>query len=279
MQIVIPGDTLVPKALRNLQVFDDIRREYRVWITREEDSETCFNVSATNTKPLHAALNAINRKIHDMRLSEESLTAHYFVQSPEGDKEATISYEIGKRPVVKGVKSKSNYSECTLDALVIQFAAALPPALKTLKFLRHLKMHIDFGHLNISAKPKTAGNFLSVKEFSRALGLYSSRGRGATIQTEQVHYSDVRDTLLTSNNRMPNFEVADGLLSSLLGHSDITRKNAEATLSHHVQFEVDRHTATADLLDGEGSVTATSSRCTQTEGHPPLDWIVSAPAT
>ncbi|KGQ07578.1 hypothetical protein BBAD15_g7119 [Beauveria bassiana D1-5] len=262
MQIVIPGDTLVPKALRNLQVFDEIRREHRVWITREENSETCFDVSATHTKPLHVALNAINQKIHDMRLSEESLTAHYFVQSPEGDKESTIGYEIGKRPVVKGAKNNSHYSKYMLDALVIQFAAALPPALKTLKFLRYLTMHVDFGHLNISAKPKTAGKRLSVEEFSRALNLYSSRGRGATIQTE-----------------MPNLEVANELLSSLISHSEISKENAEATLTHHVQFEVDKQTVSADLLDREGSVMATSSKCTQTEGHPPLDWIVSAPAT
>ncbi|KAM3535473.1 hypothetical protein MY4038_001345 [Beauveria bassiana] len=51
------------------------------------------------------------KKIHDMRLSEEPLTAHYFVQSPEGDKESTISYEIGKRPVVKGAKNNSHYSK------------------------------------------------------------------------------------------------------------------------------------------------------------------------
>lgn len=188
MRLVIPGDNLVPRAFSDLAVLDDVRRDNKVWITRGDGSETFLDVSSTNIKSLHAALNAISRKIHDMRLSDESLTALYFVQSPKDDQEVTIRFETGKRPVVEGSSHSSHYPTHAANGLVAQFATALPPSLKTLIALPCLKMHINFGHLNILAKRKTVGSLLSLEEFESALGLYSSRGRGATIQTEYVEY-------------------------------------------------------------------------------------------
>lgn len=188
MRLVIPGDSLVPRALSDLAVLDDVRRDNKVWITRGEDSETFLDVWSTNAVPLQAALNTINQKIHDMRLSEESLTALYFVQSPKDDQEVTVSFETGKRPVVEGSSHSSHYPGHAVNGLVAQFTTALPPSLKTLVALPCLKMQINFGHLNILAKRKAVGNLLSLEEFKSALGLYSSRGRGATIQKEYVQY-------------------------------------------------------------------------------------------
>ncbi|KAJ3493875.1 hypothetical protein NLG97_g4455 [Lecanicillium saksenae] len=133
MRFVIPGDHLAPKALRDPDILDDIRREHKVWITREDGSETHFDVSALGTKSLKSALAAINERIHDMRLAEESLAAHFFVQPlREKQEDLKIRFEVGKRPTIEGNKDAANCTAHAIAHLSAQFAAVLPSAFKTL---------------------------------------------------------------------------------------------------------------------------------------------------
>lgn len=277
MRLVIPGDHLVPRALSELAVLDDVRREYKVWITKAEDSETFFDVFSVHVKSIRAALRAINHKIHDMRLSEESLTVQYFVQPPREDQDVAIRFETGKRPAVENPNHRLYYPVHAIGGLAAKFAATLPPSLKTLVALPCSKMQINFGYFNILAKRKTVGDVLSLEEYESALNLYSSRGRGATIQTEYVRDPDVTGTLLTRNNSFSNVEVAENFLSSILNNEEIIQNRAGKVFHHHVRFDVDKQTISADLQDEDAVVKVTSSRCTKAEGHPPLDWIISAP--
>ncbi|OAQ98927.1 hypothetical protein LLEC1_01091 [Akanthomyces lecanii] len=260
VRLVIPGDTLVPRALSDLAVLDNVRRDNKVWITREEGSETFLDVSSTNVSSLHAALNAINQKIHHMRLSEESLTSLYFVQSPKNVQDAVVSFETGKRPVIQGSSHSAHYPAHAVKGLVVQFATALPLSLRTLVALPCLKMQINFGHLSILAKQKNPGNLLSLEEFVSALDVYSSRGRGVSIQKE-----------------LSNIEIADKFLSTILQNNDIIQNKPAVALHHLVRFDVDKQTVSADIQDEDGTARVASSRCTKAEGHPPMDWIISAP--
>ncbi|KAJ6781038.1 hypothetical protein PWT90_04778 [Aphanocladium album] len=190
MRLVIPGDHLVPKALGDLDSLDDIRRDHKVWITREEGSETFLDVSASDIKSLRSALDAINARIHDMRLAEESLAAHFFVQPMRAQhKDHKIRFEIKKRPAIQTDENFSSHASHVTGGLSTQFASALPSAFKTLLALSSLKMHVNFGHFYILAKRKNIENLLSAEEFKSALDLYSSRGRGAIIQTESLDWN------------------------------------------------------------------------------------------
>lgn len=189
MRLVIPGDYLVPKRLSDLSLLDDVRRDQQVWIIREEGSETFLDISAIGTTSLHSALNAINLKIHEMRLAEESLTTQYFVQPLlERNKDVGIAFEVGKRPSIEDAKNFPTYPAHAIRGLGVQFADVLPSAFKSLVALECLEMRINFGHLNILTKRKTAGDILPLEEFESALDLYSTRGRGAVIQTEYVQH-------------------------------------------------------------------------------------------
>ncbi|ATY61799.1 hypothetical protein A9K55_008257 [Cordyceps militaris] len=261
LRLVIPGDHLMPKALGGLGVLDDIRREHQVWITRERGSETFLDLCSKNSKSLHAALNAINGRIHHMRLSEESLTVQYFTQLPKENAGVAIKFEIGKRPVVESTTDNARDAEYGLSRLVAHFATILPSAVKSLAALPALKMQINFGYLKVLAKRKSVGNRLSCEEFESALGSYSSRGRGLSI-----------------DNEFPNVDVANIFVSSILNNDEIVQNKANVALKHLVQFDADKQTVTADLWEEDGVAKVASSRCTETESHPPLDWIVSAPA-
>lgn len=183
MRLVIPGEHLVPKALHDLRVLDDVRKAHSVWITRDPEAETCLDIHAGNVTALQTALQAINWKIHNMRLSEESLTTQYFVQ-PASTAAAEVLFETEKRPVLKCGTKHDGYPSHAIDSLSGQLCKQLPQSFKTLVALPCLSMNISFGHLRILAKKKSTGRELSFIDFEAAMRQYSSRGRGAAIQTE-----------------------------------------------------------------------------------------------
>ena len=88
---------------------------------------------------------------------------------------------------------------------------------------------------------------------------------------------DVINTLLTKDNRFSNIEIADKFLSSILQNNDIIQNKSAVALHHLVRFDIDKQTVSADIQDEDGIARAASSRCTEAAGHPPLDWIISAP--
>lgn len=88
---------------------------------------------------------------------------------------------------------------------------------------------------------------------------------------------DVIDTLLTDDNRFSHLGIADKFLSSILRNKDIVQDRAAVALHHLVRFDVDKQTVSAVIQDEDGTARAASSICAEAEGHPPLDWIISAP--
>ena len=100
-----------------------------------------------------------------------------------------VSFEINKRPCIEDPAYNSHRAEHVLDGLVAQFAAALPPSLKTLVAVPGLRMQINFGHLNILTKRKNMANRVSLEEYKSALDSYTSRGRGVRIEPEYVECS------------------------------------------------------------------------------------------
>lgn len=187
MRLVFPGEHLVPKALDDISIFDDIRRSQMVWIKREEGTENSLEICAFTATALQNGLRAVNKMIHILRRSDESLPTRYFVQPPlQANCEVPIVFETGKRPILKDGRVCLNPPLHALSVSLPEFSRLLPRSFKTLVALPCLRMQITFGNINIVTKRKRTANLLSIDDYAKALEKYSSRGNGAVVQTEYV---------------------------------------------------------------------------------------------
>ncbi|KAF4451034.1 hypothetical protein F53441_5933 [Fusarium austroafricanum] len=170
---------LLPSALDEPEVFDDIRREYRVYITRDEPN--ILNIRCESIHRLQQALKAINWAVRDMRLSSNSSTARFLAQEPTNVMISDmIRLELGARPSFLSRNSHLASNASAMNEHLPKLASDLASAAEGLMALnKTMGLRVNFGRVIIGQRPRGTEDKITFAEFTRLMDKYSSRGGAA----------------------------------------------------------------------------------------------------
>jgi hypothetical protein len=180
--LVLPGQHFLPIALDEPGALDDIRRKYRVYITR--DVPNILEIHCDSIHRLQQAFEAVNWRIRDMRLSNDSSPARFFVQKPT---EATVTdmirLELGARPFFLSKTSNLVTNTSAMDEHLPKLASDLASSAEGLMALtKTMGLRVNFGHIIIAKRPRGTEDEITYTDFVRLMNMYPSRG-GASIET------------------------------------------------------------------------------------------------
>ncbi|KAF4969121.1 hypothetical protein FSARC_3588 [Fusarium sarcochroum] len=257
---VLPGKELIPQGLDHPGALDDIRRKYRVYITR--DKPNVLDIRCESMSRLQQALQAINWVIRDMRLSNEGDVTLFLAQTPTNAiLSDMIRAKLGARPyfVSPSLNSASNTS--ALDDHLHQLGMSMASSVERLTgFNKTMGFRVNFGRL-IIGKRKKGHDEITYSDLTKLMDAYSNRG-GATFE-----------------HRLKDVEKAEQLLQFLVrpevmvcnGPDDIKRgcEVIVATQGQEIKAE-------ADYTSDQGTQLA-MVRATKPESSAPLSWTIAAP--
>lgn len=171
---------MLPRGLDDPTALNDIRQKHKAWITMAQPN--VLQVHAAHIKRLQEAVKAINWRIHDMRLSSESLTTRFLVQKPTNARNsALVRVELNSRPQVLTAKDGPGDIASVAEDLCQQIQGTLVPSMDILRAVgAELKMRINFGRLEVRQRKKGLGQDMSYADFSMMVPQYSIRG-GASL--------------------------------------------------------------------------------------------------
>lgn len=173
---------MLPSGLDDPRAFDNIRREYRVYITR--DVPNVLDIRCESMPRLQKALHAINWAIRNMRLSNDSTNISLLVQEPTNAlvtdliqaKLGTRAYFPSRSPQLLGNLTAMDRHLSQLTMEVNSSSEGLIALNKT------LGLRVNFGHVVITKKKRGAQDEISYSDFVDLMRVYSKRG-GAVFQT------------------------------------------------------------------------------------------------
>ncbi|RKK66943.1 hypothetical protein BFJ69_g14948 [Fusarium oxysporum] len=180
--LVLPGQHLLPVALDEPAALDDIRRKYRVYITR--DVPNILEIHCDSIHRLQQAFEAVNWRIRDMRLSNDSSPARFLVQRPtKAVVTDMIQLKLGARPSFLSKTSNPVSNASSMDEHLPRLASDLASSAEGLMALnKTMGLRVNFGYVIIAKRPKGTEDEIAFAHFTRLMNMYPSRG-GASIVT------------------------------------------------------------------------------------------------
>ncbi|RFU76770.1 hypothetical protein TARUN_5471 [Trichoderma arundinaceum] len=204
-QIVTSGNFyLFPPVLGAVSQLNDIRKLHQVWITTVEGKPYIFRVFSESVSQLQAAVDAINQRIHDLRLSRELLTPVIIVhKSLRVAKDAMIRFERKSRASLISPPTERTDVSRTTAALLQELHPLLLSSTECLMSVTmDLRMRVNLGILEIQQRKKGQANEITYGEFAELAKMYSVRG-GLMLD---IWFADIR--------------AANGLIKHLLAYDD-----------------------------------------------------------
>ncbi|KAJ4272357.1 hypothetical protein NW762_001070 [Fusarium torreyae] len=256
---VLPGKELLP-GLDEPGALDDIRRKYRVYITR--DKSNVLDIRCESMSRLQQALQAINWALRDMRLSNTNAVTLFLAQHPTNAAMSDmIRAELGSRPYVVSPNPISTSNASALDKHLHQLELSMASSVERLtSYNKTLGFRVNFGRL-IIGKRKKGREEITYSDFAELLDAYSTRG-GAAFE-----------------HRLKDVEKAEQLLQFLVrpevlvsnGADDIKRgcEVIVATQEQEIKAE-------ADYISDHG-IQLAMVRATKSGSSAPLSWTIAAP--
>lgn len=189
--LVLPGQHLLPVALDEPAALDDIRRKYRVYITR--DVPNILGIHCDSIYRLQRAFGAVNWRIRDMRLSNDSSPARFLVQRPtKAAITDMIQLKLGARPCFSSKNPNPISNASSMDEHLPRLASDLASSAEGLMALnKTMGLRVSFGHVIIAKRPKGTEDEIAFDQFTTLMNMYPSRG-GASIVTrlEDAHEAE-----------------------------------------------------------------------------------------
>ena len=179
---ILPGKELLPSGLDDPGVFDNIRKEYRVYITRNVPN--VLIISCESMPRLRKALHAINWAIRNMRLSNDSTNISLLVQNPTNAPVSNlIQARLGTRPYFDSRNPELLNNSTAMDRHLSQLTTEINSSSEGLIALnKTLGLRVNFGHVVITKKKRGAQDEISHSDLVDLMRVYSRRG-GAVFHT------------------------------------------------------------------------------------------------
>ncbi|KAG5744679.1 hypothetical protein H9Q69_013799 [Fusarium xylarioides] len=180
--LVLPGQHLLPVALDEPAALDDIRKNHRVYITR--DVPNVLEIHCDSIHRLQQAFKAVNWRIRDMRLSNDSSPARFLVQRPtKAAVTDMIQLKLGTRPSFLSKTSNPISNASSMDEHLPRLASDLASSAEGLMALnKTMGLRVSFGHVIIAKRPKGTEDEITFDHFTTLMNMYPSRG-GASMVT------------------------------------------------------------------------------------------------
>ncbi|CAG7562213.1 unnamed protein product [Fusarium equiseti] len=258
---IIPGKEMLPSGLDDPRAFDKIRREYRVYITR--DIPNVLDIRCESMPRLQKALHAINWTIRNMRLSNDSTNISLLVQEPTNAPVTDlIQAKLGTRAYFPSRSPQLLDNSTAMDRHLSQLTMEVNSSSEGLIALnKMLGLRVNFGHAVITKKKRGAQDEISHSAFVDLMRVYSKRG-GAVFQT-----------------RLDGDEKAEEVLRFLLqpeeaictSEDEIKRGYEIIVRSNGLDIKTE-----GDYTHGKG-VQLAMVRATRPEQWARLNWTVAAP--
>lgn len=260
--LVVPARHMLPRALDDDTILDEIRIKHKVWITRTKPA--IFDLCSDNMRALQDAVKAINWMLHDIRLSGGDTHARFLAQMPASDTPATIvQVRLNERPVVRWPADARVNALAAARHHVEQLCSAFVPSMEAVRDLpRELKMRVNFGLVKVRSRAKGLGSDMSYATFAEMLEQDSSRR--SCVFEPQLPNAAVAERLL--------YELVDPLSRVFYSDGQQLRKRCTLTLRLQGQELV----AGAEML-GDSSTNLHSAALVTPDAWPRLNWVTAAP--
>jgi hypothetical protein len=156
--------------------------ENQVWIN--VDKPDVLKFYSRTALSLQEGLKAVNWAIHDMRLARQDVSNHFLVQLPvKADRNTLIRVDFDSRPQVEEYSTPGTKVKEVVADLMKQLDSEYSSSMAVLQTIKHpIKMHLDFGQVNIRRRKKGADNKMSYTSFMQMALQYGTRG-GAELDT------------------------------------------------------------------------------------------------
>ncbi|KAG8675455.1 hypothetical protein FPOAC1_001434 [Fusarium poae] len=257
---VLPSKAL-PRGLEDSRVFNDIRRQYRVYITR--DVPNILDIRCESMVRLQKALEAINWAIRDMRLSQGTPDVCFLSQKPnDAHINDMIRVGLGIRFSFHSRSPKRVSDATAMDHHLPQLAsdvASLSEGLMALN--KTMGLRVNFGLLVPMRRKKGTQEESTYADFVKLMQGYSRRG-GA------MFYSRLEDDGKPEQLIRFLVQPEEAICSDL---NDMKRGCEVVVKADGLDIK-----AEGDYTSGKG-VQLAMVRATRQEQSPLLNWMVAAP--
>lgn len=277
MNLVLPGQHLLPQGLDEPNALDAIRRDYRVYITNPKPN--ILDIRCDNMTRMRKALDAINWTIRDMRLSNDNPAVRFLVQSPtNADSSEAIRAKLLSRP--RFVKCRPNLIDAgfAMDEHLEQLTRDMSSTAESLMALnKTMRMRVQFGHLIIEKRKKGTEDEITYNDLVKVLKLHSTRG-GARLEARQVPTATY-PSLSLIRARFPDTHQAETLLRFLIKpEQGICGGPGAVKVSHEVIVDVDglEIKTEAEVLRGR-KPQLSMARAAKPETWGRMNWTIAAP--
>ncbi|KAL7794574.1 hypothetical protein V8C37DRAFT_409106 [Trichoderma ceciliae] len=224
-----------------------------------------FKVSSESISQLQKAIDAINQRFHDLRLSQKLLTWVYIIQkSSRVAEDARVRLEIGSRPSLVGPPTGLDDVSRTTAALFQEIGPLLQASTECLTSVSSdIRMRVTFGRLYVQQRKRSLGYEITYDEFADLAKLYSRR-RGLRLDTWLM---DIR----VANSVIKHMMAFDGDGDLRLDHKSKRRTHSLILRIEGQELWVEDWTNDKSTLSRAKIGTSFPSRW--------LNWIVAAPDT
>lgn len=180
--LALPGQHLLPVALDEPAALDDIRKKYRVYITR--DVPNVLKMHCDSVHRLQKAFEAVNWRIRDMRLSNDSSPTRFLIQRPtKAAATDMIQLKLGARPSFLSKTSNPITNASSMDEHLPRLVSDLASSAEGLMALnKTMGLRVSFGHVIIAKRPRSTEDEITFDHFTTLMNMYPSRG-GASMVT------------------------------------------------------------------------------------------------
>ncbi|CAF3574491.1 hypothetical protein FGSG_01335 [Fusarium graminearum PH-1] len=172
----------IPSGLEDSRVFNDIRRQYQVYITR--DIPNILDIRCESMARLQKALEAINWAIRDMRLSQDTPNVCFLTQKPNDVLiHDMIRVGLGTRSSFLSRSPEIISGATAMDHHLPQLTSNIVSSSEGLMALnKTMGLRVNFGLLIPIKRKKGAQEEATYADFTKLVQGYSRRG-GAIFYT------------------------------------------------------------------------------------------------
>ncbi|RGP73639.1 hypothetical protein FLONG3_6289 [Fusarium longipes] len=179
---VLADKDLLPNGFVNSRVLDDIRRQYRVYIS--SDVNNILDIRCETMPRLQKALEAINWAIRNMRLSSDSPDVCFLVQKPtDSFMNGMIRVDLGARPSFLSPTPILTSTATAMDHNLPQLISDITSSSEGLMALnKTMGLSVNFGRVIVGKRKKGTREEATYSEFTDLMRTCSLRG-GAVFQS------------------------------------------------------------------------------------------------
>ncbi|KAM0259541.1 hypothetical protein ACHAQJ_003267 [Trichoderma viride] len=256
---------IFPGKLEVRETLDGIRKLHHVWIVADlPDSPSVFKVFSESVAQLQQAIDALNQRFHDLRLSKELLTwVNILQKSSRVTGDTRIRFEPYQRPLLVTPMTEPDDVSKTAAALLQELRPLLQASTKCLTSATtsDIKMRVSFGGLRIVRTKKDQATEINYDEFTDLMKWYSRQGG------------------LPFCTRFKGFSLANNLIKHMLafdGDGDLRLDHESKRRTHTLMLSVDgKELLVEDWTNDESALSRAKIGSQIPTGF--VDWIVSVP--